>query len=857
MCILILEIGQPSLGQPPAAPKQASAPEPLRTAGDRPIDIQHIRLDLKVDLPKKNVDAIATLRVKSLRAIQHISLDAVNFEVKKVAVTTPDHEAAPAHFHHDGKKLSIDLSPAWPTGQAGTLMIEYRIHEPKEGLHFFGPSKSDPKAPLMVWSQGEPISNRNWIPCLDQPDQRQTTELVVTAAQGFEVISNGKLIERKENPSDKTVTFHWLQSKPHPSYLVTLVVGEFDVVREEWDKIPVEYYVPKGEKDKAARTFGRTREMLEFFSKRFGVHYPWEKYAQVVAYQFGGGMENTSATTMGDFLQDERSRLTEDPDWIIAHELAHQWWGDLLTCRDWAHLWLNEGFASYAECLWAEHAYGLDAYNYNLYQKSQPAIVGGKERPVVDRRYPSPNSMFDSRAYPKGAWVLHMLRRRVGDDAFWRAIQRYAETHRLSSVETADFRRTLEDVSGRDLERFFYDWTERPGSPVLDVAVTYLPESKQARLVVKQTQAGEAFQFPLQVAFHCAPEGKPITVEQDVTDKEFTVLVPLPGRPTRVDIDPNYTILTEINETMDRERWQAQLLEGPNIPARLRAAKHFAKSKTDADRQLLVKAFNQEKFWGMRVELAGDLGQAGGDVCRDALVAGTADLDAHVRRACLNQLGHLKNDAKAVQAVKAVLTKGDPSYDVEAAALAAYAEQGHKDAAEVIRPWLTRPSYRDHLHAAALRALGSAGDLAALDSLLESAGPGHSRTSRTAALEGLTQLLKKSKPDEQQKQRILKTLSDALASESPLFRFSVLSAVEQMGDSAISLLPAIEKMSKEETIGPIQAVAKRVAEKLKGKTTTAGAPPDVKELKAEIEKLKREQDALRERLNQYEKSGKR
>src|SRR5262249_36910245 len=290
---------QPALGQAPAAAK-AETPavvEPLRTAGDRPFDVQHLRLDLRVDLPKKTVEGIATLRIKSLRGIKHVSLDAVGFEVKKVALTTPERDAAPARFTHDGKKLVVDLDPSWSAGQAGTLRIEYRVVDPKDGLHFFAPGKDDKETPLTVWSQGEPISNRHWFPCVDQPDQRQTTEMAVTVAEGFEVISNGKLLEKKENPNDKTVTFHWLQSLPHPAYLVTLVVGQFDVVREEWDKIPVLYYVPKGEKDKVARTFGRTREMLDLFSKRFGVHYPWEKYAQVVAHQFGGGMENTSATT--------------------------------------------------------------------------------------------------------------------------------------------------------------------------------------------------------------------------------------------------------------------------------------------------------------------------------------------------------------------------------------------------------------------------------------------------------------------------------------------------------------------------------------------------------------------------------
>src|SRR5262249_1769039 len=236
-------------------------------------------------------------------------------EVKKVTVG----EESP-RFSHDGKRLAIDLAPAWPRDKAAKLKIEYRIREPKAGLHFFAPSAAEPDVPLTVWSQGEPTTNRYWIPCLDQPNQRQTTELIATVAAGFEVVSNGKLLERKDN-ADKTVTFHWLQDKPHPSYPVTVVVGQFDIVREQWENIPVLYYVPKGRKHEVARSFGRTPEMLTFFSKRFGIHYPWDKYAQIVSEQFGGGMENTSATTLGDrALHDERSIIDGPSDGLIAHE---------------------------------------------------------------------------------------------------------------------------------------------------------------------------------------------------------------------------------------------------------------------------------------------------------------------------------------------------------------------------------------------------------------------------------------------------------------------------------------------------------------------------------------------------------
>ncbi len=845
----------PILGQAPA-PKADAKPdaEPLRTAGERPVDVRHIRLDLQVDLPKKAVDGVATLRFTSLRELRHLGLDAVGFKVNKVTLARGDGDGATARFGHDGKTLTVDFEPAWPAGQAGTLRVDYQVREPKEGLHFFGPTKDTPDAPLTVWSQGEPVSNRHWFPCLDQPDQRQSTEIVVTVPRDFVAVSNGKLVQRADY-GDSRSTFHWLQSQPHPSYLVTLVVGQFDVVEEEWDGVPVSYYVPRGEKDKVGRTFGRTRAMLDFFSKRFGVRYPWEKYAQVVAYQFGGGMENTSATTLGDALVDERSALDGDADGLIAHELAHQWWGDLLTCRDWAHVWLNEGFASFAECLWDEQRFGADAYVYNLYRKSSGAISGGKARPVVDRHYSNPDSMFDARAYPKGAWVLHMLRRRLGDDAFWRAVRRYAEDNRLKSVETSDFRRVLERETGRDLGRFFYDWTERPGSPVVDVATEYLAGPRQARVVVKQTQAGEAFHFPLTLAFHVPGTEKPVVVEQEMTDKESTVLVPLPGRPSRVDVDTGYAVLAELNETKGRDLWEAQLKESPDVVGRIRAAKFFAKGKTDADRRALAASFAAEKFWGLRWELASALGEAGGDVSRDTLLGGLRDADARVRRACLNHLDKFKTDAKVIEAVRGVLKKGDPSYGVEGEALRQYAEQGHKDAVALLMPWLSKPSHRDSLRGSALRALGSTGDPAALDTLLEWARPGHPQEARTAAIDGLLRLARKAKLGDEPRKRLVSAATDALASDSLRIRFATLSAVNAPSGGVAELLPAVEKVSRDDPDGRVREFAKTVAEQLRKKDAPAAAP-DVAKLREEVERLKKEQEALRERLNRFEKGEK-
>lgn len=844
-------------GQPAqAAVSPSVTDEPLRTATDRPIDIRNIRLDLRVDLQKKVVDSKASIQFRSVRPTWSVSLDAVDFAVKQVTLSAGK-SVAPVRYTHDGKKLVVNLGSRWPAGRTGTLEIDYRIQNPREGLHFFAPSKTDPDAPLLVWSNGEPLMNRYWIPCIDEPDQRQTTEVVATVPAGFEVVSNGQLIEQKENTSDKTMTFDWRQDIPHPSYLMTLVVGQFDVAREEWDGIPVLFYLPKGHQAEALPTYGRTREMLTFFSQRFGIHYPWSKYAQVTAYQFGGGMEHTSATTMGDrILVDQRGLLDRTAESIVSHELAHQWWGDMITCRDWSHLWLNEGFASYAEALWDEHSRGADEYALNMYRKSTQAIRGGKSRPIMDRRYTSPDAMFDARSYPKGAWVLHMLRNRLGDEAFWKGLQQYGTEHKFQSAETGDFRRSLEHATGRNLERFFYDWLERAGNPDVEVTTEYVPDARQARLAIKQTQAGEPFHFPLRIVLHCSGAKDPTVVDEEMTGKELILRIPLAGTLERVDVDPEQAVLTDLKETKTRDLWRAQLFDGPTVPARLRATQHFAQSKFDEDRELLAGAFAREKFWAIKVELATAMGTAGGTVCRDGLLQGLSQVDARVRRACLESLGKFTDDAKVVSALKEIIHKGDPSYAVEGTALGSYAKMGQKDAVGLITPWLSKPSHQDNLADAALVALGATQDPVILDTLVSWTGPGKPRNCRMAAQRGLTQLARSKTLAEPQRQQILKILVAALEMDDRFSRFGVLTALQDLGPLAVSALPAVEKIVRDEPEGRFKEMAKGVAEKIRAQASAAPsvASAELGQLRDEVKRLQREQEELRKRLDKYERA---
>lgn len=831
----------------------AQTPEPFRTPADRPVDVQHIRLDLKVDLQKKSVDGVATLKIESLQPINHIDLDAVEFEVKKVSLVNADGNAeVVVPFSHDGKKLTLDLDPAWPAGKSANLRIEYLVRNPRAGLYFFQPSKVEPHVPTIVWSQGEMIEARHWFPCCDHPGQKQTTELVVTAADGYEVLSNGKLLSKKPNDNG-TTTWHWSQDKPHASYLVTLVVGKFDVVREDWRGREVSFYVPVGQGENVGRSFGRTREMIDVFSKRFGIEYPWDKYAQVVVEQFSwGGMENTSATTLNDYaIHDQRSLLDGDADGLISHELAHQWWGDLVTCKDWAHVWLNEGFASFAEIVWDEHRFGADGGALELYEKLKTAAGGDKDRPIVDRRYPSPQSMFDARAYPKGAWVLHMLRRKLGEDVFWKGIQSYGNEHRHKSVETSDFRKSMENVSGKNLERFFYDWTERPGHPHLSVTPTYLADAKQLKIVVKQTQSGEAFQFALPLAVYANGSSQPILYTPEVTEKEHTFFVNVPGRPRMVLVDPDLTLFCELTEDKGRDLWAVQLRESPTIYPRIMAANHFGKEKRGEAAETLAGALTSEKFWGVQTRIADALGECGGDASRDALIAGmNQQTDARVRRACATALGKFRRDEKATSALKAKLQEGDASLGVESALLSAYAKVQPADLVATLLPYLAKPSRQEVLRSTTLRHLGGSQDLAVLDTLIAWSQPGKPWQARAAALEGLANLAKTANPSDEQRKKIANAVAASLDNEGRRVRSAAVAALREMGQSATTSLPALEAIARHDPDGRVRDAASKAAEAIR---SNSPAPIELTRLRDELDRLRKSNEQLQERLDRFER----
>jgi aminopeptidase N len=488
--------------------------------------------------------------------------------------------------------------------------------------------------------------------------------------------------------------------------------------------------------------------MIEAFSELFGVPYPYQSYAQIFVGDFiFGGMENTTATTMTDsVLLDERAALDHNIERLVAHELAHQWFGDLVTCRDWGEGWLNEGFATYSEYLWREHAGGVDEAFMELDAWAAAYFAEDRSRyrrTVATRMYHVPLDVFDAHLYQKGGRILHMLRQVLGDDGFFAALPHYLEKHRRGSVETRDLARAVEEATGRSVDWFFDQWVMRgAGHPELEIEITWDPERGLAGVAVRQTQDinGETplFRLPLQVQFRVGRRTIDSTFE--ITGAEHTFYTPLPSTPRWITVDPGKPTLAVMSVKKPPAMWLAEL-GGAEIAAdRIDAARQLAKLGGAEATRALSRSLRRDRFWGVQAAAATALGTIRSDAARDALLDALPAIESHhARRAAVNALGSFRGDARAFAAV-AEIAAGDPSYRVEAEALFAIGRLRCEGAAEILIGALDRDSFCDVVRTQAYLGLAELGDVEHVDRLLEGTAYGEPSFGRRAAAQAAATL---------------------------------------------------------------------------------------------------------------------
>lgn len=555
-------------------------------------DIIHTKLDLRFDWTHSNVIGKANLVIKPyFKSIDSLRLDAVGFDINKISLTS----GKPLSYRYDGVILTVMLDRTYTRKDTFRLNIEYvakpddnpvsgsEVITSNKGLFFVNPLGKDPDVPIQIWTQGETENNSRWFPTFDKPNERFSQEIIMTVDDKYRTLSNGKLISSKSN-ADGTRTDYWKQDKPHAPYLAMIAVGDFHVEQDQWNGIPLAYMVDKKYGKYAKQIFNHTPEMLTFFSNILNSPYPWDKFSQVAVHEFvSGAMENTGAVVFGDFVQKtDRELLEENNDEIVAHEMFHHWFGDLVTCEDWSNLVLNEGFANYAEYLWNEHKYGHDFAEYKRFMSIMEyyqEFYYGKIRPVVDYYYSDREDMFDRHSYNKGGLILHMLRTYLGDDAFFASLNKYLTRHAGSSVELAELRIAFEDTVGEDLNWFFDQWFLGKGQPHINVNYTY--DSLNRSLLVHTDQSGtpdnfyHPFKIPTDVAIYYADGSityHPIIITDTIQD---FLIEHLKGTPVNYIFNSKADLLAIKKETKPESYYLYQFKHADNFTNKVEALQNL------------------------------------------------------------------------------------------------------------------------------------------------------------------------------------------------------------------------------------------------------------------------------------------
>lgn len=565
-------------------------------AASRIIDIIHTKLDVAFDWENQRLKGNATITLKPyFYPVKEITLDAKNYDVISVSLAS-----APAKFTYDKERLTIALDKEYTRNDTLQINIDY-LAKPNErdakpgsaitsdkGLYFINPLGKDKNKPTQVWTQGEPESNSCWFPTVDKPNERMTHEIFMTldsAHKKFVTLSNGLLISSKNNP-DGSRTDHWKHSLPSAPYLVMMAAGDFAVVKDTpvtigGKNLEVNYYVEHEYEPYAKAVFGNTPEMLKFFSSKMQTPYPWEKYSQIVVRDYvSGAMENTTAVIHGSFLnQTDREILDNSYEDVISHELFHHWFGDYVTCEQWSNLTLNEGFATYGEYLWQEYKYGRDAADQHLRESAQGYFSSAVKTPrhLIRYRYDVPDDMFDANSYNKGGAVLHMLRKYVGDDAFFTALKTYLDQYKFTSVEADNLRLVFEQVTGEDLDWFFDQWFYAIGHPKLIIRHNYSDSLKNYFVDVYQTQDLKmfpVFKFPLDIDIYS--DGKKERKRVWVNNASEFFTFPVAHKPDLVNVDVEKSLLCTKDEKKSITEWAFQYKNCPLYVDRLEALKECA-----------------------------------------------------------------------------------------------------------------------------------------------------------------------------------------------------------------------------------------------------------------------------------------
>lgn len=818
--------------------------------------IENLKMTWKVAFETSTITAKNELSIISKIAnLKVVKLHAADIDILEIK----DQNKNKLFFEHDpeNQTLFVTLNEEVCEGGNVTLTFNYKIVEPQVAGYFIKPNSYFPKVGEQFWTHLQDDYARYLIPIYDHPSYKFPVEMIVTVPEGFYAISNGELLSQKKN-KNKTETFHWKQEKPVPAYLITLAIGKYVIHKEKAGDLDVYYYAEKKhDKETVYRTFGKTPKMIAFLEEKLAVKYPWKKYGQVCVSNFIiGGMENTSVTSMTDvIMHDEKTHKDLTFEGLVAHELVHQWIGDLITCKSWSHGWINEGGATQLQNEWKKFDLGVDEYLYEQYGKQESYFNEDKNkyrRPIVQTKWVYGMDVFDAHLYPGAAWRYYMLKHLVGEEIWWQVLSYILTQHAYTSIETVDFQRAFEVITGNDYDWFFDQWLYKAGYPEVKIKCSYNSEDKQVIVKIEQTQDVEetpkVFRFPFTIQI-IDQNGTKKQYSNEITERIHFFYLPVDLKPAAIELDPDYAVLMDVQIEKPIEMWIHQLKNGSNVIMKIRAAKALGKKATIKAVDALSKAILAEEFWGVQAEIATILGNLKTQLALFGLLNAVKINDSRARSKVAAALGNFYKEENALNSLVEMLDDRD-SYFVEAAAATSIGKIKHKNSLKILTDLLPKikSSWAEIVLRGYLSGIAATEKKEAIEILLPYFEVGKSDYCRREVIVHLAKVGKLCKKEHPEIKEILeKTL---LNDKSHRVIGSTISAISSYGDaSLISSLNQFEKMSYLHHFKRAAKGAVRALGKIKDTSELKSIEKTVEELQIENRKIKERLDKLENDLS--------
>jgi aminopeptidase N len=808
-------------------------------ARDRLINVTHQKIDFTPNFKERTLSGIATTQFAPIaKPLESLRLDAVDLTVQKVESSHPIES-----WNNDDKGIDVIFKKPIPTGENASVTIHYSA-QPQDGLFFRTEAMGYPVGDDHFWTQGEPEKHRHWFPGYDFPNERFTTEVICHVPEDMVVLSNGTLIS--DTVTNQIRTTHWHQQKEHVNYLISVIAGHFKKLEAKHGEVPLAFYTTPSHFSEAENSFRDTAKILAFLESEIGVPYPWAKYDNVCVADFvAGGMENTSITTLTTgTLFTTASENLHSSHRLDAHEATHQWFGDLLTCKDWSNLWLNEGFATYYTHLYDEHKSGRDEMLYGLFSDSEGVLGNKDDKPIVWRGFTDPWEQFDYRAYPKGSWVLHMLRSKFGPELYRKCIKTYVERHQFKNVETNDLKAVFEELTGQSLDEFFDQWVFHGGVPLLDVVYNWDGKAKKVQLTIKQTQKVSEkvllFDFDLPIRFVDEANqvhNQTVRIQQASEDFSFA----LPSKPQIVRIDPDLTVLARINFRPPSELIHNQLNRADDMMGRLLAIASLRDQANKKSEDLLKKHLNQDAFYGVRIEAARVLAAHQSENAYEILKNSLKQTDARVRLEVVRAIGDYFSPDAHMALTSVVTTEKNP--EIVAAAIRAIGKYPFSEVSKTLEMSLERDSYRHHIAMSAIRAIRKQGDpthIPVLKKHLEAKQSRFSTNDLGDALEVIGYLSRDA--ERETRAEVLELLSSMVNHPNPEFRRHVFRAMGALQDQRA--VPILQPFAQTDDDDEHHPTAKAASEAIKEINSGKKQADEVRDLRDLVFKLQKKLDRL-------------